>query len=518
MGVLACAAVTVVMLLQLPTSYWFDEANTIFYVQQPLPRMLTYVANDFSPPAYYLLLRGWTALVGTSEAATGSLSLLVVWVTAALTYGLGRRLFTRAAAAWGTLLFLVSQATIYYATETRMYALLMALTVASTWLLVRLLQEPRGWGAYLGYAATVLLGVYTHYAFWFFVLAQNVAVVLWLRSRTAAPRFGRWVVVQCSLLAAYLPQIPILFDRVLHWYLAPGADWVDAVPADISLFWRLPLELLLPSIPDFSQSRTAAALLIGAAAVMIFVVVRFDRPRRAVRLEFRPLDPGVALLVVLTLIPLGVLYGLNVQFYRYAAYLAPLLCLLLAYGAVTSASRIIGTILPITLVLMISGINFVTMLGLPPHVQDAAWPAVAAFLQTQPATPRTIIAAHYDDGITLGVYYRGLLPIVKMVPLDLAFDGDRTVAEIRRIKKYTIQSATAPDLIPLLQSATEVWYVTGAGESFYDPAHAVGTLLEQLCDHDRPREFFASSRLQYGVVQVTHFRNCQYSPPRTSGI
>lgn len=501
-----------VMFWQLPAPYWFDEANTLFYVRQPLARMLTYIANDFSPPAYYILLRAWVTLFGSSEAATGSLSLLATVATAVMTYRLGRRLFGPAVAGWGTALFWVSQAAIAYASETRMYALLMALTVASTLLLVRLLQQPQGWGVYLGYGVTVLLGVYTHYAFWFLVLAQNIAVALWLRRQSSPLRPRRWVAMQAAVVAAYLPQVPILADRVIHWYLAPGADWVDQVPADASLFWRLPLALLLPAAPDVLGWRTVAAVLAGAAAVLIFVAVRFDRSRREMLLELRPIDPGAMLLLTLTLIPLGVLYGLNVQFYRYAVNLAPLLGLLLAFGAATVAPRVMRTLLPMSLVLVMAGVNFRTVVS-QPHASSAVWPAVAEFLHTQPASPHTIIAAHYDDGITLGAYYRGPLPIVRMVPLPGFIAGDRTVAEIRRIKKYTIQPETIFDLIPLLKPAREVWYVMGDGAAYYDPEHGVKALLGRLCNADRPLEFFADPYLQYGTIQAIHFYNCQYDLP-----
>ena len=52
-------------------SFWFDEAVSVHWARQSVPRILEVgftLVEDRLPPLYYLTLKGWTALFGFSEA------------------------------------------------------------------------------------------------------------------------------------------------------------------------------------------------------------------------------------------------------------------------------------------------------------------------------------------------------------------------------------------------------------------------------------------------------------------
>ncbi|HMQ56869.1 MAG TPA: hypothetical protein PKD98_32610, partial [Anaerolineae bacterium] len=60
-------------------SLWFDEAVSVHWARQSLPRILEVgfsLEEDRLPPLYYLLLKGWTGLAGFSEVGVRSLSVL----------------------------------------------------------------------------------------------------------------------------------------------------------------------------------------------------------------------------------------------------------------------------------------------------------------------------------------------------------------------------------------------------------------------------------------------------------
>ena len=61
-------------------SLWFDEAISVHWARQSVPRILEVgftLVEDRLPPLYYLLLKGWTTLTGFSEVGVRSLSVIL---------------------------------------------------------------------------------------------------------------------------------------------------------------------------------------------------------------------------------------------------------------------------------------------------------------------------------------------------------------------------------------------------------------------------------------------------------
>src|ERR1700733_288923 len=88
-------------------SLWSDEIFSRYYVDL---FGLHYVLSDglsreTNPPTYYLLLRGWIALFGDSEAALRSLSAAASILCVPVTYLLGRELGGKKRGLAGALLF-----------------------------------------------------------------------------------------------------------------------------------------------------------------------------------------------------------------------------------------------------------------------------------------------------------------------------------------------------------------------------------------------------------------------------
>ena len=215
-------------------SLWLDESLSVQFVTTmtmweiaiELPR------TDPHPPFYYLLLDGWVRLFGTGEVAVRSLSVLFSVASIPVLYAVATRLYDRSVGIIAALLFALSPFYIWYAQETRMYALATFLTLVSFYLLLSLGRSfsYRTAAAYL--LATSLLG-YTHVFGAFIILAQNLAVGWALyrhRQSDGLPTAGAisiktWVTLQALVGLSLVPYLWIVYeqyfrDRVLEGYIS----------------------------------------------------------------------------------------------------------------------------------------------------------------------------------------------------------------------------------------------------------------------------------------------------------
>src|SRR5438105_5999355 len=105
---------------------WLDEALTVNIARLPVGRIPDALRHDGSPPLYYLALHAWMRIFGSGDAAVRALSgLFGVGTLAALPFAARA---TGARRGWAALvLAAVSPFAVRYATEARMYSLLMLL-------------------------------------------------------------------------------------------------------------------------------------------------------------------------------------------------------------------------------------------------------------------------------------------------------------------------------------------------------------------------------------------------------
>lgn len=214
-------------------SLWLDEAKSWSYVTRMYTTrgiLLELPKQDPHPPLYYLLLDGWTAVFGTSEAALRAPSVFFGVATVALTYLVGAKLFDRWAGVVTAGLVTVSSFHIYYSQEARMYSLLCFLSLLSLYFFIDLVER-ENWGQLtinLYILSTVALG-YTHVYGLFVILAQGSYVGL--RALLATDRWPgpnrldvpsgsltvkQWVGIQIFTGLMLLPWLFTFASRVLN--------------------------------------------------------------------------------------------------------------------------------------------------------------------------------------------------------------------------------------------------------------------------------------------------------------
>ncbi len=205
---------------------WGDEGWSLYFAGQNVPQLLALTASDIHPPLYYLLLKLWLSIAGTSAETARFLSVAIGTLLIPTGYALGRRLFGERAGLMATSVITVMPMAVYYAQEVRMYGLITLLGVVSTYFLVRWLDEPRpdqvrtnrkrGLFSGGGYVLTATAALYTLYYAPFLIAAQ--AIFALVSTGRAAGRPLRRLLRPFVLMGLlYLPWLIYATPRLLAY-------------------------------------------------------------------------------------------------------------------------------------------------------------------------------------------------------------------------------------------------------------------------------------------------------------
>ena len=243
----------------LGASYWGDEAIAIGIALHPVGSLPHYLANDGSPPLYYLMLHFWMELFGRSGPATHALSMVGGLLAIPAAWWSGEKLFGRRAARAAAALVATCAYLDYYSTETRMYSwLVLAAILAITCFVLAY----RGAGRSYWVAATVLMAavLYLHY-YGLYLLAATVIAgsVAAIRSRSRE-RLRETITYGLACLAAFAPWAPQFFYQLYN----TGAPWAPH-----------------PSVLDFFGDSFNALASAAWAAILVAIGIALLSARRA---------------------------------------------------------------------------------------------------------------------------------------------------------------------------------------------------------------------------------------------
>jgi mannosyltransferase len=354
-----------------PSPLWLDETISVNIAKLPIVQIPQALSHDGAPPLYYLLLHFWMMLFGRGDFAVRAMSGLISVVTLPVFWHAGRRIGGRVTGWVLFFLALASPFAIEYAATTRMYSLMILLSLLGFLTLEHALEAPtRRHRIELGLVTAAIL--YTHY--WGLYLVAVTGAWLLFRMikerRTGLP--DRWAIrpAFASMLIgslSFLPWSPVFVFQTLH----TGTPWTSsASPADI-----------LNVFGDFAGSGPWGNLL-GFCFVVLIILGLFGRPANSLAGAVMPTDPatdgappplvhlvarpnprvaGVAGILVGTL-ALSVVAGAiaNAAFVaRYAAVVLPLFLMLVALGiSVLGRGRVIVGILVVACVAgLITGLS-----------------------------------------------------------------------------------------------------------------------------------------------------------------
>lgn len=405
-------------------SLWNDEGASYAMTQRTPADIVTNTAADIHPPGYYLLLKGWTALAGTSEFALRAPSIFASILSLAIVYALGKRLFGRDAGTLAALLLAANTFAIYYAQEARMYALLGLWAGAGMLALVVWLQRaPHASFQHQTYplialAVCNIAGLYTQYAYPLTMIAQGIVFLLWLALQPSVTQqrrlriLGVYSAANIVTLLLFAPWAGEAIRQVTTW---PNSG--AGTPADL-LFSTVALGRTVGIAPWWAAFGALAFLAMG---------LWLNRTR-----------PLLALPAVWAGVTLGAFAALRLQpdDMKQLIPAASAACLWMGTGAASlwrddcAAPRAVS----IAATLAVGGILIGSLSPLynAPAFQRDDYRAIAVTLQDQASPEDAVILNGPGQGEVWDYYYDGPAPVYPL-PRGLGGDDAATTTEMQSI-------------------------------------------------------------------------------------
>jgi mannosyltransferase len=248
--------------------YWIDEGLSVGIGSHPLLDIPGVLRQDGSPPLYYMLLGVWMRIFGTGEADTHALSVGIAMLIVPVAFASGRALFGPRAGWIAALLAALNPFLTYYAQETRMYVLVVLLSmVMITTFALGFVQRRRAWLPV--FALSLALLVYTH-NYGLFLGAGTAAALLALLwgepDRRALLRDA--LLAYGAVALVYLPWVPSLLFQAQH----TGAPWSNPPPPSTALAG-------LTALLSGASAATAFALAAGSGLAGLLVGPRLRGPK-----------------------------------------------------------------------------------------------------------------------------------------------------------------------------------------------------------------------------------------------
>jgi 4-amino-4-deoxy-L-arabinose transferase-like glycosyltransferase len=413
-----------------------DEGWTYQFIRQTYPGIVerTFFWNEPHPVGSYFLYKTWVLFAGESafsirllSAAFGVLAIALTW---RLCGELGLTRWSVVVPVVASALMALSPIMVAHSREMRMYAMLVALTLASSVLMLVLLRKPSPRVA-LGYAAMSWLALQVHHYAAFILIGQNAFVLAkWLIFKTDTHAWRKqWLIIQTMLWLAAVP-----------WYVA--ARQLMTSYGGTARTATLP-EVIAGALQFFTAGRTGVDadwpfVALGAAVCLLGLLALFRR--RALRQSaiFLLLYLGVTLLLAWLAAQSRPIYR-----ERYVIAAAPALFVLAGAGMGWLAQLLRQRpALPAQRRTLVAGIGGVLAIGLVIGNASALpeamavqmvgwWPLVRTFDRYGADLPRSEFRAaiNYPD-LSFDFYYKQ--PYVILPPRE----GDEASAmeAVRRLK------------------------------------------------------------------------------------
>jgi 4-amino-4-deoxy-L-arabinose transferase-like glycosyltransferase len=336
-GVVLVVVVGVLLRFWTRSALWLDEALTVDIARLPVREIPTYLKRDGAPPLFYVLLHFWMRIFGTSNLATRSLSGVISVATLPVAWVAGRRVGGRTVA-WVVLAVLASAPfAVYYATEARMYALVMFLTACGFVAVSRALERPRP-GNVIALAVVVAAILYTQY--WGIYLVG--ALGLWLlwqlwRGHPEWRSGARWLLASLVAgVAAFAPWVPTFLYQSAH----TGTPWATPpnYAAVINAVTGFTDNQGTTSVAGSNQGRLLALCYFVLLGLALFGLAS-DRRHVEIDIRTRPPMRGITFVIMMTLVAAitGAIISGSAFSSRYAAVIFFPLLVVIAYGTRTLA-------------------------------------------------------------------------------------------------------------------------------------------------------------------------------------
>jgi len=319
---------------------WADEIySTLYAFRTPFPESLAEFHGDNKHPFYSLLAHMSLSAFGESPWSLRLPALLFGVASVPMLFVLGTRVTSRREAGFAAALLALSYHHVWFSQNARGYTILAFCALASTWLLLRFLQDGDRRAGVL-YSICIAVGVYTHLTFVFTAFAQFIVALLAL---AGVPRdasrpdwrwtFGIYVGGAALAVAMYAPML----DRVIAFFLTKES----ALKGVSSPTWALGEALRMLRVGVGGLGVGGIWLVVGGVALCMAAAVGL-----AGLVSYLRRSSQVALLLILPALTtlVGGFAGRGTMYPRFFFLLVGFVLLIGVRGAFVSAAWLAGAL------------------------------------------------------------------------------------------------------------------------------------------------------------------------------
>ena len=256
-AIVAIVAVGVFFRFFADSPLWLDEAISASISEKGPKGIVEALRHDGHPPLYYFLLYLWSSLFGDSASALRALSGVISCFSLILCYFITRKLASKWVALLTVGVLASSPFAIRYATEARMYSLLILLILIGLILFEQTWRNPTS-ARLFGVSCVTACLLYTHY--WSLFLVSALGMFLFvgiLKGTTDVTRRCRNLIVAVGLgVATFIPWLPVFLDQLAH----TGTPWSDA---------PRPTVIVSLALEAYGGGRGSEALLVAVMLVTL---------------------------------------------------------------------------------------------------------------------------------------------------------------------------------------------------------------------------------------------------------
>lgn len=188
-----------------------DESQSIWQASHSFSGVIHTIALDVHVPLYHVLLHIWITFFGDGVITVRLLSLFFFLGTIPLVYVSAKEVLSRKWAMFAVVLFSFSPFMNWYANEARMYTLLVFVAVLHQLFFIKAMKYNKFW---LSFAVTAVIGVYSHYFFFFILLSEGIFFLV-NRKRFPKKSFTKMAYTAVIVFLAFMPW--------LHYFRSLGS-------------------------------------------------------------------------------------------------------------------------------------------------------------------------------------------------------------------------------------------------------------------------------------------------------
>lgn len=463
-------------------SLWYDELYVVWARRLPLRDLWPEIYASEHPPVFNYIGHFWNYL-GHNEFWVRSLSALIGTATIVLAYLAAKELFNRRVGIWSAAFVAAWPLTVWYSRDATSYAWVIAISLASFYLLVRSWRRGGRWN-WSAYTVVTVIAVFSHLSSGVLVIAE--AGFFLIVCRDPVRKIKPWLASQAVVLPAMVVMLVIGRGSGNGLRVADPLSLHTAGKL-IRGIGRAAYTLTLGYINQ-PAGAPAALLRMGKVrgAVILLVVLALAAPlvSRRARKAFLT-RRYVALTIFIMILAVGPIVVLLLRDAdaagRYYAWAAPPLAILLA-ALITAAPRRVATLAGVAIVF---GLLVTTAYDLSIHhnenygalmrvVEDGRQPGDTIFCFPQ---HNCIVAADFYFGEGIDIYGGFIDPSaaegIYMGPEDGQWrgyrDGYRVDGSLRKLSGDALRQRVARDLA----GHERFWLIAGDGQLGYLPAATI---------------------------------------------